>query len=105
MAGVLSEAEVAGGSMDFCSIRGGELSGGGPKYSTAGLKEVLLFFAVVMELRRSSGASRVLMLIGDGSGWIRVGGGVVDTRVSGRYRSGIPVGGEVVVLRFLRAID
>ena len=102
---MLSEAEVAGGSMTFCSIRGGELSGGGPKYSTAGLKEVLLFFAVVMESQRSSGASRVLMLIGDGSGWIRVGGGVVDTRVSGRYRSGIPVGGEVVVLRFLRAID
>ena len=41
---MLSEAEVAGGSMTFCSIRGGELSGGGPKYSTAGLKEVLLFF-------------------------------------------------------------
>jgi hypothetical protein len=69
----------------------------GPKYSMAGLKEVLLLFEVVMESRRSSGASQVLMLIGEGSGWTSVGRGVVDTRVSGRYRSEVPVGGEVTV--------
>ncbi len=70
-----------------------------------GLKDALLLLEVVRESRRSRSALLILVVMGEEFGWFCTGRCVVETRVNGGSLSELPVGGDELVFRFLRALD